>query len=242
MAGQSAERQEKGVIDAIARSYRANGNRPITVVGKNGTKIAGVSAAAKHSGRTISGSEPYTDVIITTKSGKFNVSNKGDAAPSLAGGGLSGIETILPGLVKRFLVRGLVEYKRKRFKTGDDVPEIFGQINPREIKKLLKGNKEVGGPIDYMYIGPMDVKFEFKNGVCTLNGNFYTIDQYFTKVGGKLYIRARKRREDQKFTRDETDKSGLPLIYGRSKSRGDSGRRIVVADKAATTGISFMIP
>jgi hypothetical protein len=242
MAGISAERQEQGVIDAINKSYVANGKKPITVIGKNGTKITNVSKAEKHSGRTISGSEPYTDVIITSGGKKYNVSNKGESAPSLAGGGLSGIETILPGLVKSFLTKGLKEYTKKKYTTGDKVPEIFGQIDSADVKLLLKGNKDVGGPINYMYIGPMDVEFNFSNGVCTLNGSFYTIDQYYTKVGGKLFIRARKRREDQLFTKDEVDKEGLPLIYGKSPTRGDKGRRIVVADKAPSTAIAFSIP
>lgn len=242
MAGTSAERQETGVIDAITRSVRTNGGSPITVVGVNGTAVKNVVGAEKHSGRTISGSEPYTDVILKTTSREYNVSNKGESAPSLAGGGLSGIETILPGLVKKFLVEGLKQYTKKGFKTGDMVPELFGLIDSADVKKLLRGNREVGGPIDYMYIGPMDVKFSFKDGVCTLNGSFYSIDEYYKKVGGKLYIRARRRREDQPFTRDEVDKEGLPLIYGKSKTKSDRGRRIVVTDKAPSTSITFNIP
>jgi hypothetical protein len=242
MAGASAERQEQGVIDAIRRCVRTNGNKPITVVGANGKKVLNVVDVDKHSGRTISGSEPYTDVIIHTTSKKYNVSNKGESAPSLAGGGLSGIETILPGLVKKFLVEGVKQYTKKKYKTGDAVPELFGLIDSSDVKKLLRGNKDVGGPIDFMYIGPMDVDFEYKDGVCTLNGNFYSIDDYYKKVGGKLYIRARKRREDQLFTKDEVDKEGLPLIYGKSKTKSDKGRRIVVTDKAPSTAITYNIP
>jgi hypothetical protein len=242
MAGVSAERQETGVIDAIRRSVRTNGNKPITLIGANGKKITNVVDAEKHSGRTASGSEPYTDVIIHTTSKKYNVSNKGESAPSLAGGGLSGIETILPGLVKKFLVEGVKQYTKKKYKTGDAVPELFGLIDSGDVKLLLRGNKDVGGPIDFMYIGPMDVEFIYQDGTCTLNGNFYTIDDYYKKVGGKLYIRARKRREDQPFTKDEMDKEGLPLIYGKSKTKSDRGRRIVVADKAPTTAITYNIP
>jgi hypothetical protein len=119
MAGESAERQETGVIDAIHRSVRTNGNKPITVVGANGKTIKNVVEAKKHSGRTVSGSEPYTDVIISTTSKKYNVSNKGESAPSLAGGGLSGIETILPGLVKKFLVEGVKQYTKKKYRNDE---------------------------------------------------------------------------------------------------------------------------
>lgn len=241
MAGASAERQETGVINAIKRSVKTNGNSPITIIGANGKRINGVIGAEKHSGRTSSGSEPYTDVIIKTQGKSYNVSNKGESAPSLAGGGLSGIETILPGLVKKFLVEGVKQYTRKKYKTGDDVPELFGLIDSADVKKLLRGNSAVGGPIDFMYIGPMDVEFTYKDGICKLNGNIYSIDEYYTKVGGKLYIRARKRREDQPFTKDEVDNQGLPLIYGKSRTKTDRGRRIVVADKAPSTAITFNI-
>lgn len=242
MAGASAERQEAGVINAIKRSIKTNGGSPITVVGVNGTSIKNVTSAEKHSGRTAAGSEPYTDVIIGTTSKSYNISNKGESAPSLAGGGLSGIETIMPGLVAKFLKEGLKQYTRKGYKTGDMVPELFGLIDSSDVKTLLRGNKDVGGPINYMYIGPMDVDFTFKDGVCTLNGSFYTIDDYYKKVGGKLYIRARRRREDQPFTKDEVDAKGLPLIYGKSKTKSDRGRRIVVTDKAPSTSITFNIP
>jgi hypothetical protein len=44
-------------------------------------------------------------------------------------------------------------------------------------------------------------------------------------------LRLRKRREDQPFEPTKKDSKGLPLILGRSPSRGDSGRRIVTAKK-----------
>jgi hypothetical protein len=140
------------------------------------------------------------------------------------------------------IIIGVKQYTKKKYKTGDSVPELFGQIDAADVKLLLRGNKAVGGPIDFMYIGPMDVTYTYKDGVCTLNGNFYSIEDYYKKVGGKLYIRARKRREDQPFTKDEVDKEGLPLIYGKSKTKSDRGRRIVVADKAPTTAITYNIP
>lgn len=241
MAGESAERQERGVITAINGCVKLNNNKPIIVSGEKNikTEIKSVTRAEKFNGRSESGSEPYTDLMIYgTKT--YNISNKGEAAPSLAGGGLSGIEFILPGLVESFLIQGVKEYKKKRIRENEVVPELYGKVAVSDVKLILKGNKKMGGPIDFMYIGPMDVTRKFENGKCILNGGFYTLEQYIAKIGGSLYLRARKRREDQPFVGDAIlDKAGLPAIYGKSPSRGDSGRRIVVIDKAPSTALTF---
>jgi hypothetical protein len=80
-----------------------------------------------------------------------------------------------------------------------------------------------------MYIGPMDVTSSFSGGTLRVNGNFYEAKKY--AKDNDLYLRLRKRREDQPFEPTKKDSKGLPLILGRSPSRGDSGRRIVTAKK-----------
>ena len=91
MAGLLAERQERGLIDAINTGYGLNKGKPFTIIGPSGDKIANCIKAQKYEGRSAAGTEPYTDVIITTKNGLINVSNKGTSAPSIAGGGLKGL-------------------------------------------------------------------------------------------------------------------------------------------------------
>jgi len=105
MAGAAAERQETEFIRAIERAVRANKKNPITVCA-GGILIEGVIKGTKYNGRQQSGSEPYTDVVLETAMKKKNILNlslKGTSAPSLAGGGLKGIETIIPGLGNRFM-------------------------------------------------------------------------------------------------------------------------------------------
>ena len=48
-----------------------------------------------------------------------------------------------------------------------------------------------------------------------------------------LFFRLRARRVDQTFDPDASDRNGIPRIYGRSPSRGDSVGRLVVTDKPA---------
>jgi len=230
MAGLLAERQERGLVDAINSGFGKNGAKPFTLVGANGVRITNVISAEKFEGRSSAGTEPYTDVIISTKTKKINVSNKGESAPSIAGGGLAGLELAVPGLTKLFLEAALKEYKSKGFKAGmSGLPDMYGKVSDSLKETIVVGNEKMGGPIHYMYIGPMDVKFTFSNGVLRVNGNFYEAKKY--AKDNDLYLRLRKRREDQPFEPTKKDSKNLPLILGRSPSRGDSGRRIVTAKK-----------
>lgn len=231
MAGASAERQETGVVDAVKSAIKKNKGNPITIVAGS-TKITGVSGARKYTGRQSSGSEPYTDVIFDKKNGKaVNLSLKGEAAPSLAGGGLRGLEAIVPGLAGRFMKAALKKLLEMGIQKGDKVPDIYGKIGPATKEKIVVGTKAMGGPIDFMYIGGMDVrqKYDDKSHTLTFTNATLTESKKYAKTHD-LYFRLRARREDQSFDPD-AEQGGIPKIYGKSPSRGDSAGRIVVTDK-----------
>ena len=241
MAGVSAERQENGVIKKIIDAVKKNKKNPITLIAGK-VKLEGVIFAEKYKGRQLGGSEPYTDVVIhVIKSGKrvpINCSLKGEAAPSLAGGGLKGLELAVPGIAKKFMKSAYKELKdKKKLKRGDKIPDVFGKISAGDKMKIVIGNKKMGGPIDYMYIGPMDVngRYDEKKNILTLNGNLTAADVYAKTHN--LYFRLRARREDQRFDPAAKDRDGTPKIYGVSPSRGDSAGRIVVTDKVPSTGV-----
>lgn len=241
MAGTSAERQESGVIKKIKDSVNKNKKNPITLIAGD-IKISGVINAEKYKGRQLGGSEPYTDVVIFVKKGKkieeINCSLKGESAPSLAGGGLKGLELAVPGIAKKFMKAAFEELTtNKKLKIGDKVPDTFGKISETDKLKIVIGNEKMGGPIDYMYIGPMSVigKYDEKKNTLTLNGNLIPAD-VFAKTHN-LYFRLRARREDQRFDPSTKDKDGTPKIYGVSPSKGDSAGRIVVTDKVPSTGV-----
>ena len=231
-AGASAERQENGFVDAVAQAVAENGDKPITIKTKDAT-VKGVIKAEKFSGRQRSGSEPYTDVQLFTSRGITNLSMKGPSAPSLAGGGLRGIEEIIPGLGARFFRAAYDNHIKKRLKPGDKVPDTYGKLNDKDKKLLVIGNKPMGGPIDYMYIGPMDVKSNFRNGVLEVNGSLIDSNKYADSMD--LFFRLRARRGDQTFDPEASDRNGVPKIYGKSPSKGDSAGRLMVTDKAAKT-------
>jgi hypothetical protein len=84
-----------------------------------------------------------------------------------------------------------------------------------------------------MYIGPMDVKSSFKNGKLTINGKAIESNKYSDSKD--LFFRLRARRVDQTFDPEASDKNGIPKIYGKSPSKGDSAGRLVVTDKPANS-------
>ena len=242
MAGEISERQENGIIKYITGAISSNSGNAITVLAGKET-IEGVVKAYKFSGRQAGGSEPYTDVVFELLNGdKINLSCKGPSAPSLAGGGLKGLEIAVPGLAARFMKQAHYSLlNNKKLKSGDKVPDVFAEISSSHKEKIVVGTAAMGGPIDFMYIGPMDVTgpYDQKKNTVKLNGELYEARGY--AKSHKLYFRLRARREDQRFDPDAKDTKGIPKIYNVSPSKGDSAGRLVITDKAASTGLLIKI-
>lgn len=239
MAGESAERQENGIVSSITAAVKTNKNNPITVVAGK-TKIPGVIKAYKFTGRQEGGSEPYIDVIFETiDKKKIGLSCKGKSAPSLAGGGLSGLELAVPGIAKKFMKAAFDHLSKKlKLNPGDKVPDVYGKIGATDKVKIVVGNAKMGGPIDYMFVGIMDVKANYnkdKNEL-TFSDTEITPAKKYAQTH-ELYFRLRARREDQRFDPTSIDKDGSPKIYGKSPSRGDSAGRIVVQDKVPSNAV-----
>jgi len=229
-AGEKTERQETGFVNLIKQAVQQNGGNPITINSKNET-INNVIDAMKYTGRTSKGSEPYTDVqLILNDGGKVNISMKGTKAPTVAGGGLRGIDDIIPGLASNFL-NAAYNHHIKTLKAGDKVPDLYGKLNDRDKNLLVIGNSSIGGPIDFMYVGPMDVSGNFNNGTLSVNGQLISSDAFANSRD--LYFRLRARRNDQVFDPDARYTNGDPKIYSKSPSKGDSAGRLFVTDTPA---------
>jgi len=225
MAGVLFERQESGLVDAINNHY-ALVSKPFTLRA-GGTIISQVTSARKVEGRLPNGNEPYPDVEITSNNGKlYKISMKGTSAPSMAGGGLDGLEQTVPGFTGKFLEAALNEYKKRGYKDGDQIPDVYGKVSDKLKQTIVLGTPAIGGPITHLYIGPMNVVATKSASDLVVNGQLHDAKTYARTHS--LYLRLRKRRADQPFDSKSRDNRGYPLILGRSPSRGDAGRRIVI--------------
>jgi len=227
MAGAGAERQETGLVNAVNRAVKSNGGKGIRIQ-TSVTSLTNIVKAEKFTGRSSAGTEPYTDVILHSQGGRrWNLSMKGESAPSLAGGGLEGLELIIPGIGGKFLKAAYRAYIREGFKKGDDLPDAYATVPSNLTYKIVAGTSAMGGPIHYMYQGPMDVtsRFDKNSGTLTINRAKLTSSSAFSKQY-KLIFRLRRRRADRKFLIETEpggrDKRGLPMIT--------QGRRIMIVD------------
>ena len=213
-AGKSFERQETSLVKIINRRFRQNKEKPFTIVDVNGNKIRGIRGAGKYKGRGARGSEPYTDVQLHQKSKKINLSNKGPSAPSVAGGGLAGLEVVVPNISEKLFTACLKWYKDNGYKDGDAGVDLYAKVNDDHKEDIVVGSVKMGGPIHYMYIGPMSVKTKKWDAVkkeLHLNGNLFKAEEFADEFD--IYYRVRKRRVYQVLDFKSKDRAGNHSLF-----------------------------
>ena len=205
------ERQELGLINAI------NDNIGLKI-GSLGFALTGVS---KKEGTNSQGNEPYIDIELHTDGKTYGVSCKGTTAPSLGGGGARGLSVLVPKFFDEAFDRFAEQLKKLNLKNGDIIPaskikDVFVEIPDDEVDTIIRGTSEIGGPIDYMYVGPLDVESSVEGNKLVLNGEFIAVEDYIKKVG-KFYLRFRKRdlnaQKTVKIAMDIMDKDGRPRLF-----------------------------
>ena len=236
------ERQEFGVIEAIEGFYKSY-KKPFTIINQNTKypKLTGITAASKNDGTNQYGKEPYVDVWVHRRGKKLGISNKGASAPSVAGGGLEGMYRMDSDYMHTIFNKALSESKKSSsFEIGSTtkLSDIFVKINSTPfIKKMFVGTAEMGGPVDYMYIGDMDVDYEADstNGTLKfLNGSFITVATYI-REHPEFWFRIRRRDVGYHFTTELDDRfvrggKGLPFIFKKGQR---SRSRLVVSTSSA---------
>jgi hypothetical protein len=240
-----SERQENGLIELITKAVAEYSDVVIPGLTSKGEFVTG---AYKMEGNSPIGSEPYIDIVITTTKREYGISCKDYKPASLAGGGLKGLQTIDQKFVNDIFEKLIRKLKSMGYEDGalfnyKDMPDFVYKIPPRYVKDIFVGTPEMGGPIDHMYIGPMDVTAEMDGNTLVLNGDFIDINQYTRKKAKNLYIRLRKRDitglEELGIVRfnDKMKGSGMPIIFGNTKSRTRTHLRIVIDDKYSKNAV-----
>lgn len=240
MAGNSLERQEAAFLKAVSSAVRTNKGNPVSIIAGS-QKIASVQNARKYTGRQYSGNEAYPDIILSPKAKKeIKLSLKGERTPSLVGGGEKGIETILPGFTNRFMKKALSTLLNMGYEEGDKIPDVFCKVEPTQKKKLVEGSPAMGGPIDYVYMGPMNIDYEYdaNRNLLYMSGDFLNPEQFAKSFD--MHVRLRARREDQRFD-PNAQIGGVPRIYGRSSTGGEVSGRLVITDEVPMDAIIIRI-
>ena len=234
---ESSERQERSLI-AIINEFEG---KPFDIVGKNGKKITGVIGAQKMPDPPEG--EAYSDIIIKTSTGDINMSAKGSASPSIAGGGLK-MATNLGPEVESFIegfYYDAYEHYRKIFKSIPDVDystnlyrtPYFKDVNravPKDIMKtILTGIERFGGPVHVYYIGPMTVESEVKGNELHVNGDIISIEEFIEDYP-TIYAHIKKRSGDYFFTdRKKPIPSNpnlvLPMLFAKSPTSNTAQSR-----------------
>ena len=228
------ERQERATIMAINEAVAANNGQPITVR-SGSTVIKNVVKAVKNDGRNGYGKEKYADLLVTLDNGKvLGWSMKMKRAPSLLGGGLETLFDMDPKYMKKVTQKALqAALKSPKFELGSSkkLTDIFIEFtNKSFLERALHGTEKMGGPVDYMFVGPDDPHHTFNNSILDfVDADIYSARQYAQKVK-HFYIRSRRRDSGQIFT-NEIDKMGIPLFF---KKPGGSERARFVIDKTAS--------
>lgn len=238
------EHQDVALVNAIKRIVAEGGGEPVTIQGIDKKIINAYKLNRK-----------YTDVVLITDTGEeLNISCKGLTAPSWAGGGLSGMKkTLSPdisllynlylSIIKCYDNIGLVDgcvYSSK------NVPDVTIEVPESLRLSLIKGVWSMGGPVHYMYIGPIYSILDEKTK--QFKGMFISVENY--AKSGDFYFRARKRDLTKsshpnvspmiRYTPNVINKrTGLPKILTTATNitpiKGRNAMRIVISNRI--TGI-----
>ena len=235
----TSERQEHGLVNVI----NANAGAVIEQLGVT------VKSARSQGGMNALGKEPYIDIFITDTNDKdHGISMKASSSMTIGGGGTAGVFSMFPKLIQRCYDKVEQYLIDMELEDGDVVPHgaipnLFFRIPEKYIAPLMQGNKAMGGPIDWIYVGPSDVTGEVVDGNLNLNGNFYSVADFVEKTAGDVFFRVRKRDLDGETTEiDFTDvdrKYKLPILM-TNQSNGKRNWRLLMTNKGPSNTANIL--
>jgi hypothetical protein len=237
----TSERQEHGMINIIKN------NAPVTI------EQMGIVAkdAYSYEGMNSLGKEQYIDIMITDTNGKdHGISMKATQSMTIGGGGTAGIMTMTPKFLKavyKYFEKWLMSPKKidgkvveKGWEDGAHVPhkfipEFYFVVPKNKVETLIRGNKAIGGPIDFIYTGPADVTGKVIDGKLNLdNGTFKTVKNYAKDMKGDFYLRIRRRDVNGEYTEIDystTGKAGLPILMKNQSNNRKNWRLLMTQNK-----------
>ena len=229
-----SERQEQGLIRNISDGIAKFGY--VEIPGIKG-KVIRIN---KKEGLSSIGKEPYIDIEIHTKEQTFGISCKDVSAPSLAGGGLAGLNISVPDLLPKVYgavakyMKEVLKLKQGDIVSVDSIPNMYIEISSEYLDTILRGTERMGGPVTHMYIGKMDVVADISKRKISLNGSYFEINEYKKKVG-KFYFRLRKRDIEPsntcKVEYEIKNTEGLRILLKGPKTNKNNVRMVITGEK-----------
>ena len=229
----TSERQEHGLVNVI------NANAPIKI------EQMGIVAksARSYEGMNSLGKEQYIDIIITDSNDKdYGISMKASGSMTIGGGGTAGAMNMFPDLITKVYYR-IEQYLVDDMQLEDDdviphnaIPDLYFSIPEKYVAPLMRGNKAMGGPIHYIYVGSSDVTGEVDGDTLKLNGNFSSVKDYINDTVGlnNFYFRMRKRDADGQQTQIDLSSVGkydLPILMKNETNYRRNWRLLMTTSK-----------
>lgn len=217
------ERQEYCFINAINEAISKYG-KPIEIKTLN-CNISSVYGIEKCKTTNSYGKSSYVDLHINCGDKIIGISNKSHHSPSIFGGGLTSLIDIDKIYIQHIFNKALVEsLKSDHFELNSiKAKDIYISITNKDfLYKAISGNKAMGGPIDYFYIGDMNISYNLnKNEIIIKNGNLITVNDFIKE--NKFFLRIRRRNHSQIFTDSIDPRYNIPYIFrnieGNERSR-----------------------
>lgn len=224
-------------IETVRSATKRNYPSPTTLIfkgakGQSRIVIPHVNEARRFPGGQISTVEPHTSIVLEKRVGlRTNISLRADVQESFLKGNKRGIESLSPGITRRFMKALHTRISGMDLEEGEEVPLILGKLKPAEIELLYVGRKATGGPVHYVYDGSGEGEYDEDTGVVIFDGDL--LDPKVYSKTKKLFLRAEPIYEDQGWAPD-LKLAGIPLIYGPSKKYkiADFQLSIVEEDKS----------
>ena len=126
-------------------------------------------------------------------------------------------------------------YSGNNMEVKPNVPDVYIPLSEDCIETLIRGNEKMGGPVDYVYIGDMNVKAELstKGKIPVLSVNAILKDPDTDFKGQDAWLRIRKRRADmpfnsQKIVYDKNQEEYRYVVYDKGIYSGESSRVVIV--------------
>lgn len=201
------------LIDNINRAVKLNRNSPITIITQRMT-LSGVDGARHYSGGQIGNIQPHTDIVITFRNTKnTNVSIRNAPIESLSKGNLRGLESIVPGIIRRFMNLAAKKIEQSGLDPGERVPKVCARITNLDRDTILIGKTVTGGPIDLIYQGDIRSFYDDEKEVLWLYGEFIEPKEWVK--GKQLFLELQPKFDDQTYD-PKLRIGGIPMIYGKS--------------------------